>query len=366
MIKKLVVSVMLGCAMAPAAWAWDLWQDFKAVGIENSRVVDYSDSRAVTTSEGQSYGMFFALVDGDRASFEQLLAWTENNLSQGDITKNLPSWLWGRDAGSWVILDTNNAVDSDMWIAYCLLEAGRLWERPDYTDKGRKMLELLKTQVRDIANLGKVLLPGRVGFETDDTVKLNPSYYPLFILKRFALEDAYWNEVYDGSLRVILRSAPAGISPDWATFSKSGDLINVDNVDNTIGSYNSIRVYLWAGMMSPRDPSYRLLKNHFQPMVRLTEQLNMPPEKVNVNTLEVNQAAGDGFGACLLPYLGNSKTAEFVRTVLLNSPIEKDNYYRNVLALYGIGFDQGTFAFDVDGKVYFPKAQAQKTAPAAS
>ena len=253
-----------------------------------------------------------------------------------------------------------------MWIAYCLLEAGRLWNEPDYTQKGQKMLTLLKEQVRDIDNLGKVLLPGRVGFDKGDSVKLNPSYYPLFILKRFALEDPYWNEVFDGSLRVLLRSAPAGISPDWATFSKNGELLPVDDIDNTIGSYNSIRVYLWAGMMSPRDPAYKTLREHFAPMVALTEKLNMPPEKVNVNTLEVNQAAGDGFGACLLEYLGESKTADFVRTVLVNTPIEKANYYRNVLALYGIGFDQGLFAFDQDGRVYFPKALEKPTQPQAT
>ena len=107
-----------------------------------------------------------------------MLKWTENNLSAGDITKNFAAWLWGKDGSQWTILDTNNAVDSDMWIAYCLLEAGRLWDRPDYTEKARAMLELLKTQVRDIDNLGKVLLPGRIGFEQDGQVKLNPSYYP--------------------------------------------------------------------------------------------------------------------------------------------------------------------------------------------
>lgn len=82
-------------------------------------------------------------------------------------------------ARRWGIIDTNNAVDSDMWIAYCLLEAGRLWNRPDYTDKGKQMMALIAKEIRDVKNVGKVLLPGRMGFETKDTVKLNPSYYPL-------------------------------------------------------------------------------------------------------------------------------------------------------------------------------------------
>ena len=178
----------LAFGMSTSALAeWPMWNDFKAVGIENGRVIDYSDTRSVTTSEGQSYAMFFALVDNDRETFDDLLAWTENNLSNGDITKHFAAWLWGNNGSQWTILDTNNAVDSDMWIAYCLLEAGRLWNRSDYTAKAHAMLELLKTQVRDIDNLGKVLLPGHVGFEHDGQVKLNPSFYPLFLLKRFAL-----------------------------------------------------------------------------------------------------------------------------------------------------------------------------------
>ena len=187
-MRKLILALVLAMGMSSPTWAaWSMWDAFKAVGIENGRVIDYSDARAVTTSEGQSYAMFFALVDNDRETFEELLAWTENNLSGGDITKNFAAWLWGRDGNDWTILDTNNAVDSDMWIAYCLLEAGRLWDRPDYIEKAHAMLELLKTQVREIDNLGKVLLPGRIGFEHDGEYKLNPSYYHLFLLQRFDL-----------------------------------------------------------------------------------------------------------------------------------------------------------------------------------
>ena len=189
---------------ASAHASWDLWDKMKAVGMEDARVVDYSDSRSITTSEGQSYALFFALVAGDRDTFEKMVKWTQDNLAGGRLDKTLPAWLWGATGGDgaarrWGIIDTNNAVDSDMWIAYCLLEAGRLWNRPDYTDKGKQMMALIAKEIRDVKNVGKVLLPGRMGFETKDTVKLNPSYYPLFILRRFAEIDPMWNAVFDGS-----------------------------------------------------------------------------------------------------------------------------------------------------------------------
>lgn len=136
----------IGATAAVSAHAWDLWDAFKTASVDNARVVDRSDERKITTSEGQSYALFFALAADDRTSFDALLSWTEQNLSGGDITKTLPAWLWGEDKASrsWKILDTNNAADSDMWIAYNLLEAGRLWKNDGYTAKGRAMLELLK------------------------------------------------------------------------------------------------------------------------------------------------------------------------------------------------------------------------------
>ena len=83
-----VCAVLAG--LSASAQAWDKWDAFKAANVNESfRVVDYSDNRRITTSEGQSYAMFFALVAGDKDAFDKLLVWTENNLASGDITKYL-------------------------------------------------------------------------------------------------------------------------------------------------------------------------------------------------------------------------------------------------------------------------------------
>lgn len=344
-------------SMADRAAAWPMWDSFKTVNIDkNFRVIDYSDKRSITTSEGQSYAMFFALVADDRETFAKLLEWTEKNLSKGDITKNLPSWLWGKTGNGWGIIDTNNATDSDLWIAYDLLEAARLWNEPAYEEKARAMMEGLKRDVRDIPNLGKVLLPGGSGFDHPTHVTLNPSYYPVFILRRLALVDPYWKEVAEGTIRALVRTAPAGFSPDWAKIDKTGKLIAPEGEDYTLGSYNAIRVYLWAAMTDPSDPSYGVLMKHFDPMRRLTEEMNMPPEKVEILTGKANRAGNAGFGACVLEMLGNSKTADLLRTVIQAEPIIGENYYRNVLMLYGAGFDAGLFRFDREGKLVVSRA----------
>lgn len=363
-MKSLLMTTLASAMtlVAVNAHAWPMWDSFKAANIDASaRVIDYSDSRQITTSEGQSYAMFFALVADDRETFDRLLDWTEKNLAKGDITKQLPSWLWGKNGANWGIIDSNNATDSDLWIVYDLLEASRIWNEPRYAEKARAMMELLKNDVREVANLGRVLLPGGRGFDHASHVTLNPSYWPLFILRRMALEDPYWNTVAEGTVRALVRTAPAGFSPDWAKIDKTGKLIAPEGEDYTLGSYNSIRVYLWAGMLSPEDPAYGILKNQFAPMVKLTEAMNMPPEKVNVVTGSVNQAGSAGFAACLLELVNGTKTADFIRTVIGSEPIIGENYYRNVLMLYGTGFDEGLYRFDRNGRLEISAAAREFT-----
>ena len=95
---------------------WPAWERLRTELVSvDGRVLDPSDERLITTSEGQSYGLFFALVANDRATFAQLLRWTSNNLAEGDLSSHLPAWLWGRDAkGKWQVLDPNNASDADL------------------------------------------------------------------------------------------------------------------------------------------------------------------------------------------------------------------------------------------------------------
>ena len=354
MMKNVCLSVLMALTLVSSAQAWTHWDQFKSSHFAAGRVIDFNDERLITTSEGQSYALFFALVANDRATFDAMLGWTEKHLANGSLSKHLPAWLWGQSGETGAVIDSNNAVDSDMWIAYVLLEAGRLWNDDRYSKKGQALLKLLKSQVRYVNGIGQVLLPGRVGFEKDETITLNTSYYPLMLLRRFAVEDAYWQSVFDGCLRATLRSAPNGYAPDWVTFDKDG---HITKTSDAVGSYNAIRVYLWAGMMSSKDPVREILKNHFAPMVRSTERFNVAVEKVDVNTAQANDSGSLGFAASVLPLMDQGKSAELIRTYLMNAPIIKDNYYGNVLTLFGLGFDQKYFAFDQNGYVYFPNHQ---------
>ncbi len=73
--------------------------------------------------------------------FDRLLNWTRANLAGGDLETHLPAWLWGKNKdGEWKTIDPNSAADADVWMAYTLVEAGRLWKSPYYSHLGRKMM----------------------------------------------------------------------------------------------------------------------------------------------------------------------------------------------------------------------------------
>nr|WP_269194772.1 glycosyl hydrolase family 8 [Stenotrophomonas maltophilia] len=85
-------------------------------------MIDHSHADQRSTSEGQSYALFFALVGNDQALFDRMLGWTQDNLAGGDMRQNLPAWLWGRDdKGGWRVLDGNPApIPICGWPMCCL------------------------------------------------------------------------------------------------------------------------------------------------------------------------------------------------------------------------------------------------------
>jgi len=85
----LLIAMSLAAGRATAAICvaanWPLWNDFKQHFIKpDGRVIDASTPQLHSSSEGQSYGMFFALIANDQPTFDLLWRWSVNNLSGGD------------------------------------------------------------------------------------------------------------------------------------------------------------------------------------------------------------------------------------------------------------------------------------------
>ena len=162
-----------------------LWDSYSTRFIDSQgRVFDPMGDQH-TTSEGQAYAMFFALAGNDRAHFDRVLNWTQANLAQGDLQSHLPAWLWGKDPnGIWKTLDANPASDADVWMAYTLLEAGRLWTSPAIHKSGPEDAGADCRQRGCESSWISVSCSFRVR-QASSTIKtwtLNPSYLPLFHL----------------------------------------------------------------------------------------------------------------------------------------------------------------------------------------
>lgn len=329
----------------------------------DGRVIDYSSPQLKTTSEGQSYGMFFALVANDRASFDRLLGWTRANLAGNQFDAQnvrLPSWLWGRKPdGSFGVLDQNSASDSDLWIAYDLLQAGRLWHDASYTQLGRALAaQIAREETTTLPGLGPMLLPGPQGFANGGVTRLNPSYLPLPVLRALAKEmpGGPWARLADNAYKLIKTTSPLGFTPDWAAW-QNGQFV-VDPKEGDTGSYDAIRVYLWAGLASSADPLAKPWLAAVGGMRAKVAQTGIPPEKVSSTT---GTASGEGplsYWGALAPYfkaLGDERGLGLARTHLAaldtNVPGREPVYYDRVLGLFGTGFIDGRYRFDEAGRL---------------
>jgi endoglucanase len=367
-LKSIMFRGILLCALlstsasVSASSDWPEWSDFVSRFVQaDGRVIDITFERK-STSEGQSYGLFFALVANDRARFDSILKWTSDNLAAGQLGKKLPAWLWGlRDDGSWGVKDENAASDADLWIAYSLLEAARLWKAPDYADTGHKLLALIRRhEIAQAGSAGPVLLPGPVGFQLDKgRFWLNPSYYPDFMFRYLAAIDPKgpWQAVWDSYHRMTPKVFSAGVAPDLFVVDSTGRVMP-DTQREPSGSYDAIRVYLWAGMSGRSSQDTVKMLSAYAALIR---QFGAPPEKVNPVTAVATKSdySPIGYSGAVLPFLsalGDKSTLEKqhdrVRTALLRARQgEPANYYDQVLILFGKGWLDGQYRFDDQGRL---------------
>lgn len=353
---------------------WPLWNAYTARFLDGQgRVIDRSANDR-TTSEGQSYAMFFALVDNDRSRFDKLLTWTEGNLADGDLTQHLPAWNWGKNAGGeWKIVDTNSASDADLWMAYTLTEAGRLWQEPRYARLGETMAtRIAHEEVILVPGLGTTIAPGAHGFRTEHgTYILNPSYLPPFILARFAkvFPAGPWKSILQTLPALLAGDVAHGYAMDWLASDATGlhpsppptQLSAGVRPPEAGGSYDAIRVYLWLGISDPGTPGERLFLQQLPSMATYLQTAMIPPSNVDPSGKIVHAEAPPGFSAAVIPYLlaVGAKEPARVQQVRLDATHDPATglygrtleYYDQNLALFSTGFTEGRYHLDRDGKL---------------
>ena len=369
-LLSLFVLGQTGCKAEP----WPQWEKYSQRFLDDGgRVIDRS-AQDRTTSEGEAYAMFFALVANDRPRFDKLLKWSEANLANGDLTLRLPAWNWGKSPdGSWKILDDNPAADADLWMAYSLMEAGRLWHNDRYSKLGSTMaLRIAQQETVDIPGLGVSLIPGPKGFHPNPaTWVLNPSYLPPFLLAYFAKAQPQgpWSQILESLKSMLARGSGGGFVMDWVSAgdgvhpSLSPTQLATGKTDGlvAVGSYDAIRSYLWLGMTDPATPGIRDLIHSTTGMSSYLKMAVTPPLMVDATGKVLNPDGRVGFSAAVIPYLRlvgyrDQEKAQNDRLGAVQDEVtglygHDATYYDQNLALFATGWSDQHFHFDRDGKL---------------
>lgn len=191
------------------------WDDWKAAYMQaDGRVLDTAQ-KSISHSEGQGFAMVLATAANDRAAFDKLWTWTQNNI--GVRNDNLFAWRWEPGRG---VTDTNTAADGDIFIAWGLARAADTFKHPPYKDKAVQIARAIREKmVVDGTPWGTVLKPGVTGFDSPRGLVVNLSYwvFPAFDALNKIDPHPQWEALTKSGLRLteIARFGRWQLPPDW-------------------------------------------------------------------------------------------------------------------------------------------------------
>ncbi|MGN0916468.1 MAG: glycosyl hydrolase family 8 [Succinivibrio sp.] len=344
LVNTLLLTAALGCSASAWSKDWPLYDSFMALHYSDGRIIDHQKDGDVVTSEGLSYGMFMALIQKDKDRFDRMLAFVKKELCRNDPTNVLPAWKYV----SGKITDENNATDSDLFIAYDLIEAARIFNDEAYLADAEKILNLVKKNcVYSNKVMGKLLTPGRYGFVKSNEFSVNPSYFPPFVMQKISAFDPDFAEYYHDTVQAVVKGSGDGYCADFLTYSTDGALIVKKS---TKGSYDAVRYYLWLGITSDSDPNKRILLPLYENMFTSTAVNLAVPENYSFYFHTENGRGNAAFDAALLN-ASSYKVRDYLRTRLKNTVFGRGDYYSHALTVFATGNDERRFALDADGSV---------------
>lgn len=154
-----------------------LWASYRDRYIMPDGAVIDPSRRNDVTSEAQSYAMLQAVWMRDRATFDRVWAWTQSRLTRAD---GLYSWHWSPTSGA--VVDTNNATDGDIDLAFALAMASIVFERPAYAAAARTIVRAIRTHASLRSEAG--WLPSAGNWAGDERV-INLSYFYPYVAPWF-------------------------------------------------------------------------------------------------------------------------------------------------------------------------------------
>ncbi|MGZ8272740.1 MAG: glycosyl hydrolase family 8 [Burkholderiaceae bacterium] len=187
-----------------------LWDEFRRRFVTNDgRVLDDDGS---THSEGLGTALLASVAAADHPRFERIWS-VARGLWRDD---GLFSW---RVQGGGRVIDANNATDGDLYIAWALAGAARVFGSPDLANEARRIARAIRAHCIRETRHGPVLVPGRFGFDRGGYVVANPSYWVFPALSSLDAVDPHplWRALSDTALVLLARThfGNRGLTADW-------------------------------------------------------------------------------------------------------------------------------------------------------
>lgn len=308
------------------------WHAWCSRFLDGGRVVD-TGNQDVSHSEGQGYGLLLALAAKDRSIFEAILAWTEGHLPRR--SDGLLSWRWDPNRPDDPVWDKNAALDGDLLIAWALVLAGTLWQRPDLTERGLLMARAVRSAGVILHGGMPVILPGPEGFTLPEGPVVNLSYWVFPALRALMAADGHpaWAELVNSGHRLLasLRFGQRQLPPDWTLLAEPP---RPAPGFSPVFGYNALRIPLYVAWSEPAPLAL------VQPILSLWERAgSTPPSVVPLDASLPLEAGGAqiGIGAilALLRYRRDGTVPAFPS--IRNEP---DYYAATLVLLARLAFDE--------------------------
>lgn len=323
LLRFWLLSLALVLTCSSTAFGGKDWAQFKTTFIEHGRVIDRGQN-GISHTEGQGIALLLAVQNNDPETFSQIWDWTQRNLQVRN--DKLFAWSWSPGIG---INDSNNASDGDLFIAWALARAYNKWNEPRYLFAGLQVSQSIRAKLFRKTNQGTVLLPGAVGFEKPEGLKLNLSYWVFPAITELSIIDPApeWEELRVTGIRLIeeARFGKWQLPPDW--LSLQNDVITP--VDGDQFGYDAIRIPLymiWGKQASPS--SIKPFQNFWESFT------GKPlPAWINVNTdVMATYNGSPGFQSVAAMTLAYPD----LDSALLPSFNPSQGYYSSMLSLFTI------------------------------
>ena len=337
------------------------WRAYRERFIQaDGRVIDREDNDR-STSEGQAYAMWRAVIINDPDTFQRTYAWAEANLGRyeasGQRQDSLWAWHWGRsETGTWQTLDANFATDADIDAALALILAARRWGCPAYLEAARvKLADIWNYSTVELPDGSRQLLPGPQDafWPQPDRLILNPSYFSPYAYRVFAQVDPQrpWLDLVDSGY-AMLQAASAvsavGLPGDWIAYDPASGTYRALPPDSSVQSHYSFDAFrVWwrvaldaAWFGEPRARAYLTTGlSHLQGRWQRDRRI---PARISLA------------GEALVDYEATAQYAMLYPALLQVAPLQALQIYRQKLApAYRNGFWDNDVAYYTQNLAWF-------------